>query len=322
MNFTKRNHYNPCFWTAHWNPDYFRCTTGGWQPGKPRKQRVCALNVKSGDIREDSVENVHFQKGLGLAEITREAAEDFVHRHYPGTYEEFLQLNKQAPYPIEIDFEGFFTGIERLLPYRVLKDVVRRGSIQSAEEKTALACFIVFQNMRCHSIMNAMIEWHTGLEHHKFEHFMTLKWLIADKQAMFRLVLPLVTCRWTLFNMAADTFPLCDSPVLVQPHSIMIALSPRLLLEIQQNVLESEYQWQVCRTIEHSKLDEFRRRTIGNTFREIIFGDRNVLELWQRTPEFQDRIVLVRGDVKSYNQLVLSEGAKELWHINAHGNMA
>lgn len=322
LNITKRNHYNPCFWTAHWNPDYFRCKAdGNGQPGKARIQRVYTLNIKSGEIREDAVKNVHFEKDLGLAEITREAEEDFVQRHYPGTYEEFLQANKQAPYPIEIDFEDFFTGIEGLLPYQVLKEVVRRGSIQSAEEKTALACFIVFQNMRCHSIMNAMIEWNTELKRHKFEHFLTLRRLLSNAQALMRLVLPIVTCRWTLFNTASDMFPLCDSPVLIQPHSIMIALSPRLLLEIQPNVLESECQWQVCRTIEPSKLDEFRRRTIGNSFREIIFGDRSLLEMWQRTPEFQDRIELVR-DVKNYNQLVQSEGSKELWHINAYGNRA
>lgn len=34
---TKRTHYNPCFWTAHWNPDYFVCS--------PRRSKPAAAAV-------------------------------------------------------------------------------------------------------------------------------------------------------------------------------------------------------------------------------------------------------------------------------------
>ena len=64
---------------------------------------------------------------------------------------------------------------------------------------------------------------------------------------------------------------------------------------------------------------EFRRRTIGNTFREIIFGDSQLLEYWQSTREFRDRVALMK-DVKSYNRLVQAEGARELWQLNTYGN--
>jgi hypothetical protein len=45
-------------------------------------QRVHALSVKSGRLLETTVENVHFDKNLGMAEITRESAEDLGQRSY------------------------------------------------------------------------------------------------------------------------------------------------------------------------------------------------------------------------------------------------
>jgi hypothetical protein len=70
--------------------------------------------------------------------------------------------------------------------------------------------------------------------------------------------------------------------------------------------------------VKPGKLAEFRRRTIGNTFREIIFSDRSVLEYWQSTPEFRRRWETIR-DVKSYNRLV-EESEREIWQLNAFGN--
>ena len=58
--FTRRNHYNPCFWTALWNEDYFReyCsdTAGG---SSPRDQVVYALNLRAAKVLRTTVEKVH-----------------------------------------------------------------------------------------------------------------------------------------------------------------------------------------------------------------------------------------------------------------------
>jgi len=75
-----------------------------------RDQRVHALSVKSGRLLETTVENVHFDKNLGMAEITRESAEDFVKRHHPDTFEEFARTNATAEYPVFLDFEDILSG--------------------------------------------------------------------------------------------------------------------------------------------------------------------------------------------------------------------
>jgi len=89
----------------------------------------------------------------------------------------------------------------------------------------------------------------------------------------------LALSHWQLFRLDRDTFPLSDLAVTMRPGSVMVALSPRLLLEIHLDRQElgcGHRNW-----IEGEKLAEFRERTINNTFKEIIFSDGKVLEEWR-----------------------------------------
>ena len=81
---TKKHHYNPCFWTAHWNPQFLEGALKGERDlARARNQQVFALNVKSNKVYRTSVENVHYDKSMGVAEITPEAAKDFCKRNFP-----------------------------------------------------------------------------------------------------------------------------------------------------------------------------------------------------------------------------------------------
>lgn len=316
---TVRNHYNPCFWTAHWNPDYFRRAAHGDPPANARTQSVYVLSVKADRMFESTVENVHFDKHLGMAQISREAAEEFSRRYYPEQHEEFVLGNAEEEYPVYIDFEQIVTAMEGMDPYRVLIDTVRRGRIAAREEKAFLAVLLVFQFFRSHAIMTSMIEFQAELKVQKFEHFVTLKWMLGNPQFLFRAVKPLMESRWTFYATTSDTFPLCDSPVLIKPENILFALSPRLLLEIDRTTPSADDQWRHRDGVPGSKLAAFRRRTIGNTFREIIFGDPEVLRQWQGAREYRERVALIQ-EIKSYNRLVQAETGREFWHVNAYGN--
>ena len=319
MKLTKRNHYNPCFWTALWNPDYFRLVAAGEGTSSPsRKQPVHALSVKSGIAFPTTVERIHYDKNLGVAEITREAAEGFVRRHHPDLHEQFVRENVNATYPVFIDYEEILTAIENLPPYQILLKVALTDQIESAMEKANIGSFVILQWLRSHAIMNAMIDWHHELGYSKFEHFIKLKWMLSDTTTLFNLINPIVCCQWTLFAASSETFPLCDSPILVKPQSVMVVLSPKLLLEIEPHIKAQEDQLPVCQQISTGKLEEYRCRTIGNTFREII-GDKHILERWQDTPEFRTRIDLMQ-DVKNYNKMVLADGERELWQLNAYAH--
>ena len=317
---TKRNHYNPCFWTAVWNSAYYDAFINGSRGDLiPREQIVNALNVKSNKILVAKVDNVHFDKNLGVAEITSEGAKQFCKRHHPDKYESFCRESNEDEYPVYIDFEEILTHLEKMIPYRVLLDIIRRQDLANGHEKVFLASFVYLQLLRSHAIMNSMLEWNSELGIKKFEYFIMLKWGLSDSDFLYQAVAPLVFSRWTLYRTNVDTFPLCDSPVLVRPQSIMIAISPRLLLEISTSIPAEGDEWYVKDSVKNSKLVEFRRRTIGNTFREIIFDDKSMLEYWQGTREFRQRVETVQ-EMVSYNALVTREKNRELWLINALGN--
>src|SRR5206468_3911583 len=113
-----------------------------------------------------------------------------------------------------------------------------------------------------------------------------VKAVLDDHDVLFQHVMTYALGYFKLYKLAKDTFPLNDSPVLLKPKSIMVALSPRLLLEIDRTRNNIPHDCCISNYIEHDKLEEFRRRTIANTFREIIFGTATLLEEWCSTKEF------------------------------------
>lgn len=264
------------------------------------------------------MERAHYDKNLGVAEITKVAAESFVQRYHPDQYDQFLQESKSSDYPVYLDFEDILTALEGMEPYQVLMKVALTESVDNLIEKTNLASFVVLQSLRSHAIMNSMIDWHEALGYAKFEHFVTLKWMLSDATFLFPLVHPLVNAAWTLYTSPCHAFPLCDSPVLVSEASTMVALSPRLLLELRPRERTSEERSPLSKRISEEKLEEFRLRTIGSTFREII-GRPDILEEWRASPEFRARVELMK-DVKKYNAMVYADGERELWQLNAYAN--
>ena len=149
-----------------------------------------------------------------------------------------------------------------------------------------------------------MIKPHEESGLHKFEHFVTLKWMLETPELLGQIVAPIAFSRWTLFT-SVDLLPLCDSPVLLDSESLLIALSPYLLLHADLKTPSGENEPVPVVPLGKDTFDEFKRRTIGNTFRGII-GDRSTLEVWQACPEFESRARLMK-DAKRYNELVRQE---------------
>ena len=319
MRLTIRNHYNPCFWTAYWNPDYYRQALAGVHKLEARSQKLFVLGVKPNKVYERTAENVHYDKQAGLAEFTAEAAKDYCKRHFPEEYASFCEAMKdRRDESYVLDFENIWTTIEQSEAYQTLLSVISKQRIDTREEKAFLAWFICIHAQRSHSIMTAMLQamMQSGFE--KFEFLVRLKHTLADPNFMLHLVAPIADARWTLYTADADALPLCDSPILHGRRGIMVALSPRLLLDIDMDFHAGDYPGSVLPVTE-KKLSEFQRRTIGNTFREIIFSDRAVLESWRQTPAFQERRQLVISLKGWYNAVVRSTPFGDLWKLNAFG---
>jgi hypothetical protein len=107
---------------------------------------------------------------------------------------------------------------------------------------------------------------------------------------------------------------------MIQRDSVMVVLSPRLLLEINLSVTSPEDLWLVREGISSSKFREFRRRAIANSYKEIIFHDKEALNDWRSTPEYKIRVRTLRNPVSSSS--AVREGAmRVLWMINGMGRV-
>jgi len=317
---TKRNHSNPCFWTAYWNEAYYEARiTGCGEELEARKQPILALNVRANKIIPTIVDEVHVDKGMGVANIEPQSMKAFCKRHFPDRYEKFCREIDEHPDALLLDFENVFTGIEATPAYRTLHKVIEQQGLAGPEDKCNIACFIVLQQMRSHAILKSMIEAFEMVGIDKWEYFWMLKQCLGDRDSLFRMVNPIAISQWIVYRAVSHMFPLPDSPVLVNDGHIMVAISPRMLVEVNLRVRTSECSWIDKQGVHKSKLREYRRRAISNTFKELIFHDPDILRSWQETPEFRKRVSLI-ADAESYNTLVALDEKRQLLHINALGN--
>jgi hypothetical protein len=320
VNLTKRNHYNPCFWTALWNEAYYAAVVSGASDRpSPRSQRVHALNVRSGKVYLTAVENLHFDKNLGLAGMSPDGMKRFCRRWYPGEYDRVAAEIDRNPNPLVMDFENILTGTEKH-GYEHFVRAAKCGGFASTEHKTFVACSAIIHAMRSHEFMATMVAQTEANGSEKWEFFWSLKNLWADRLALTRASLPLACARWTLYRTDHHSFPLCDSPVLINPNSVMMVLTPRLLAEIDLTVQAPENHWAVRDGISTSKYREFRRRSIQNTYKDILFSQETELQDWQRQREFRSRMREFRTPEAS--AVACERGAQRvMWALSGFGRV-
>jgi hypothetical protein len=288
---TKRNHYNPCFWTALWNEQFFseHCRAETTHR-TARDQTVFTLNLRSNKIFTTTANNVYFDKNLGIAEITPESLLQFSLRHYPDRHEELKGYISEHPESLYLDFEQTLTGVERLQGYDAIMRAVKLGGLESPAHKGFLACALVMHAMRSHELMSSVLEEPNYLGMDKWEYFWLLKNAWSNRLILARAVFPLALGEWTFWRTSLHCFPLCDSPVMIGRDSVMAILSPRLLLQIDLNASQPEDQWNIIDGISPTEFDEFRYRATANVFKDIVFSSRRALEQWQSLTEYRIRI--------------------------------
>ncbi len=317
--FTKRNHYNPCFWTACWNTEYFRALVAGTQSKfQSRDQELFVLNIHSDSIYSTKVSNVHYDKNLGKAEITPDSIKRFFKRWYPANYSSICEYVEENPEPLFMDFEEILDGIEQKGKYDTLIEAVRLGGVSSVEHKGFLTCILIIHAMRSHEMMVSMIDVIGSLGLEKWEYFWLLKNAWSNPLILAHAAIPLSMSQWIFYRTSEHYFPLCDSPVMIGKNTLMAVLSPRLVLEINLNVSVTEDFWIVHDSISSSKYREFRKRSISNTFKEIIFHDKEELQKWQKLPEYKRRSAVLRNPIKS-RELLAEAANRVIWAMQGFG---
>jgi hypothetical protein len=320
--FAKRNHYNPCSWTALWNRGYFDALRGGTATSlRARNQTVFALNLRADSIYQTTVGNVHYDKGLGWAKITPEEMKEFCRRRFPDKYESMAAHVRENPETLFMDFEETLEAIEAKGGYDSLLEVARLGELSSIEHKGFVTCLLIIHALRSHEMMNSMIDFTGFAGIPKWEYFWMLKNALASPIVLARAVTPLALGQWTFYRTPEHRFPLCDSPVMIGSDILMAVLSPRLILEIDLNVPSAEEDWTVRDGIETGKYEQFRLKAINNAFKEIIFSDAEELERWRLLLEYQARIaVLQNPDTRP--QAVAMAANRVIWAVQGFGRVS
>jgi len=249
------------------------------------------LNVRANKVLSTVVDKVHVDKGVGQAEITADMARAFCKKYYPSEYKKFDRYMKKHPETLTLDFENILTGLENGPAYNTLLTVIMKERIEYSDEIAFLSGFAFIQYLRSHAVFTSALRHLNEVGVERFGFFWMIKNAISDTDFLYRMVLPLVVSRWTIYRTEEHMFPLPDTPVLIKRDNLMIALSPRMLAEIDLTIYNTEGSWRINDGIPKSKYWEFRRRTIANTYKEIIFSDEAVLEEWRQTPEFKSRII-------------------------------
>ncbi len=290
MNVTDKNHYNPCFWTAYWNPEYLDKKRSHIKATDARNQVVSSLNLKSNKILRLKTKNVFYDKGAGIATITQENVLDYCKREIPDEHDQLEKYYLENPSELTLDFENHFTLFEG--HYKPsLEYAIHNQNIDSIQHKTILSFFIFIQLIRNHNHLSDAVRVFNLNNKAKFELFISLKHTLSSTEGLMNLLLPFIFSKWTLYKSTEGKFPLSDNPVLVRTFNIQLPLAPDLLLEVNLNKKVSEND--ICTlkdTISFLKYREFKKRSIKNSSREIVFARDDLLEKWQNSRTYKNHL--------------------------------
>lgn len=293
MSITKKNHFIPCFWSAYWNYEYLSLKReNSNHQSSARNEKVFVLNIKNNSIFNKKTEDIFFEKNAGIAIITPEAALNYALKNAPETYED---VKKKYNTDVTLDFENHFTIMEQCYKGG-LEELVLTNDFIGDEQKAQLCSLLFYQILRHPNLLNPiekMFKQH-GME--KFEMFYSLKEKMSSIEELAKLSIPFVFPKWKIYKLKKNVFPLSDNPILIKNESLMVALAPNIMLEI--NLKENTNIIQPCiikKRISYFKKREFIKRTIISSNKEIIFGDVELLEKIKKLKVYIKHSVIINA---------------------------
>lgn len=246
---------------------------------KAREQVVFSLNIPSKKILQSKVENIFFEKRMGLADLNKQEVIEYFKRNR--VQHDESELNDGLIW----DFENFFTMMDTSSE-RILRKVISTGKIETLEEKAQLGWFIQTLQLRNYNTFNKILDTFDLFGRPKFEMLLNLKWTLSDTELMMKLTAPLLMGTWTLYRSKEFKFPICDNPILMFGRTnFLLPISPKLLLRVEFNKPVNVNLAPPCY---HKTLplffiyNDFIHRIIRNAKRDIIFPEEKLLERIQK----------------------------------------
>lgn len=291
MTITKKNHYNPCFWTAFWNFEYL--TEKRLNPllnQNLRETKVHVLNLKSNKILYSKTEKIFFQKKAGIAAVKAEYLKKILNK-----LPEKKEVNNQEIEDSIIDFENHFTMLENQYRKSLEKIILTNERIEM-EDRVDISTFIAFQLFRNPFILDNLTESFKNNEMEKFEMFLTFKKIISNSESLVKFIGTYLFSEWKIYKLSKNIFALSDNPIMIRKFNLMVALAPNILLEINLNKInKSADKYIIKNKISCFKYHDFITRTITNSSKEIIFGDEEKLKKIQNTNKYKKHILNIKN---------------------------
>ncbi len=315
MKITKRTHYNPCFWTALWNQQYYKAVENQKNASvRAREQKVYSLNLFNNEVQHKVTDQVFFEKHLGLVSFNEKDIEQFIKRNYPEDAEERkILFEKQDSI---MDFESLFSTIEESPAYLNLISLVKDKVIKDLEEKGNIATFILVHRIRSHVMINSFVEFGKQIGSSKLEHFIHMKWMLQDFEFMKNIISRYLIGHWIIFT-SKESIPLIDSPICINNGEILCVLNPYQVLLIDLNNITNQIQY---KTVENdNQIKQFQNILISNTYREIVFTNKIQAEEWRKSTEWSKRRDLILNK-QSFSEIISKRNKEEIWQINAYAN--
>lgn len=310
---TKKTHINPCFWTALWNPDYYKnFKLSKKDKGNPRDQLLIFLEINSNKELANKAENIHYEKNLGIAEISSEKLLDYYKEDHLDDYESLKDQFISEPKTFLVDFENHFTEMEKV--YQVILELIRNGSIGTIKDKTFVAMFLIYHKLRSHSFIIPRTEAYKENGREKFELLERMKSIMSDTNLQYLEAMSIMSSEWVFYKSKRELFPLSDNPIVITRDKVFATISPYFLLIINRNKRVSENEMPLNKSISPETYKCYQIATINSTIKGLIFPNKKLLLNWKNTVYWNRRrnFVLKNSD---YRKLVNPENTWEIMKL-------
>lgn len=301
-NITFRNHYNPCFWTALWNNEYYHAIKYSKERNrKPRDYKLKGIRFSCSKIITNKSDGLFFELNMGLVLMTIKELRDLYYKlpkdyTFISTYNKFRikYLYWLIPkWGIIIDIERLFTELEHINGTRSVLDLVKYGKVIDDKHKSLIATFVYTHQLRSPITFSTNYNKYIDTNHPKAFTVLSFIHSLSNEKELQNVISGYMECVWHLFTVSIDIFPLPDLPIYEDKLNVIAVLSPRHLLIINKEDKEGGMKYH--NSINKKILDTVYKKIIQNTFRDLVLENESVLNMILNSNDWKTRDSFLRS---------------------------
>ncbi len=311
-NFTLRNHYNPCFWTALWNREYYDIIKNSTERNKKsRDYKLKGIRFSCDKIIENKADNLFFELHMGLVVLSIRELRNLYYK-LPKDYIFISKVNKFRikylswlipNWGIIIDIEPLFRVLESMNGTNAVLDLVKHGKIIDKTHKSLLATFIYTQQIRSPLTFSANYQKNKHANNPKAFSILDFILSLSNETEMYNVINLYTQCMWHIYTADIDIFPLSDLTIYEDKHNVIAVLSPRHLIIIDKEHKEDDEKYNISMSKE--LLDFVFKIVIQNTFKDLVLENETVLNHLLDSSDWKNRSSIVRDIRKTRKDMNL-----------------